>query len=274
MELIWSKSRVRRFKRCRREYFIHHYASAGGFAPEADKETGELWFYKNLQTADYYIHRLMRKMLYRAITLKRSAFECRDELMKYWSLDMAEERITFYEQVYRGMTFGEARDAASEKIIRAGDILCRSELGHWLNRANYQSIFIDLPLEFNMRGVTVYTAPFAMLNTGGKYLMLELAGERMYDTAALHRYYAFHFRHIRPELLRSCFYNLTTGENWTPEFDDINFSATAAAVYEESELLSAAIPDEVIARRAYFAVSGAPRELCANCNFAKVCRQN
>lgn len=273
MELVWSKSRVRRFLRCRREYFIYHYATAGGFEPDADSETSELWFYKTLLPAHYYIHRLVRKMLYRAIILKRSVAECCDDIIKQWSMDMAEERVHFYEQVYSSMTFSEIRDMASEEITRVCQTLGKSELREWMNRTKWRPVFIGQPLEFMLGDIIIYTAPFAMLCSGKEYIMLELKSERMLDSAALHRYYAFQFHHIRPAVLRSCFYDLSSGEIWSPEFDSINFSDSAARICEEAEMLATAIPDEIIANRAYFAVAGAPRTSCSTCNFAKVCRQ-
>lgn len=272
-DLIWSKSRIRRFNRCRREYFLHFYASAGGFAPDADTETRELWFYKKLQSADYYLHRMIRKILYRAFSLRWSAIECREELLKRWNLDMAEERITFYEQVYRGMTFNQVRDEATEAVCRAGETLRKGELPHLMNRAALRPVFIDQPLEFMLGDILIYSAPFAMLCSGQEYIMLELSGERMLDSAAMHRYYACRIRRLPATAVRSAFYDLTSGKLWSPEFDEVNFSATATRISEEADNLACAIPEEIIANRAYFAVSGAPREICNNCNFARVCRQ-
>lgn len=273
-ELVWSKSRVRRFKRCRREYFLHFYASAGGFAPDADTETRELWFYKNLQSADYYLYRLIRRILYKAFCLQWSAMECQDELLKRWSLDMAEERITFYEQVYHGMTFNQIRDAAAESVINAGKILIHSELAPFMRHHKFRTVFIDQPLEFMLGDIIIYTAPFAMLCSGQEYIFLELTGDRMLDSAAMHRYYACRIRRIPAIAVKSSFYNITTGELWSPEFEAVNFSATAATIGEEVETIATAIPEEIIARKAYFAISGAPRDICSKCNFARVCRQS
>jgi hypothetical protein len=69
-ELTWSKSRHEKLKECPRAYYLHYYASWGGWEAAAGSSTRELYVLKKLssrwQWAGSVVHEALRTLLLRA----------------------------------------------------------------------------------------------------------------------------------------------------------------------------------------------------------------
>lgn len=269
MTLYWSKSRYRRFLECRRSHFLHYVVAEDGWSEDAPPEARAVRDCKRLDSLDWYFHRILREVLHRSRPGDR-AEHISDELWRRWNLDRAYGNAVFRELFYGEIAQAEFDRLGNERLKRLCRTFRKSELAQWLANRELPRLKIELPLFFTIGEVGIYTSPFALVGSRETFAFLELSGARMTELAALHQYYALHYLQLPPERVRSCFYDLETGEMFTPELAELNFTSAAGNASCEAAGMAAAYPPDVAAARAYLAVPG-NRNHCRGCNFRKIC---
>ncbi len=267
-ELAWSKSRYRTFRFCRREWFLHYIAARDAWRDDATEEERNIRFCKKLTRLDWYFHRVFREVLYRERGGSRAV---EDALWRRWRHDRA-----YGGEVFQEVFYGEtgAAELAETGIARLREHIAAfrgSELAEWLDSRGMERHSLEMPLAFPVGEVSAYTAAFALCRNRETWFFLELAGERIAETAALHRYYAYRRMQIPAVSVRSCFYDLASGGLTTPEQPELNFTATADNVCREATEMAAASPEDVTAAKAYLALPE-NRKRCGYCRFRAICR--
>lgn len=69
--LTWSVTRDKRLRTCLRRYYLHHYASRGGAAKTADRDTRELYVLKHLRNRYMWVGEIVHEMIELALTALR-----------------------------------------------------------------------------------------------------------------------------------------------------------------------------------------------------------
>ena len=273
MEMCWSKSRVQRFVRCRREYFLHHFAAPAGIMTGAGRDLRLAAELKKLVTLDHYLYRLLREVLHREPASGGGIDSVAAELYRRWGVDRRFARVSFYEEYYGILAPDELAGRGAAALERMVGALANSELAELIAPAEDRRFQpLTTPLAFVLGDTTIYLAPFAMLYTNSHYYMMELGGHRLADVAAMQLFYAHTFRRIPPHAFTCMFYHLD-GRCSIFGAEEIDFTATVQAVSRESEEMARAFAPEIIANNAY---SGVPanRTACAECAYRKLCLQD
>jgi len=267
-ELAWSKSRFRTFGFCRREWFLHYIAARDAWRDDASEEERNIRFCKKLTRLDWYFHRIFRDVLH---CERGGAPAVEAALWRRWRHDRAYGREVFQEVFYGETGASELAGNGLDHLRSHIAAFRRSELAQWLDSRDVERHFLEMPLAFPVGEVKAYTAAFGLFRNRDTWFFLELAGERMSETAALHRYYAYRHLKLPAVSVRSCFYHPATGELSMPEQAELNFTAAADAVCREATEMAAASPGDVTAAKAYLAIPES-RARCGQCRFRAICR--
>lgn len=69
--LSWSWSRDRRLRECARKYFLHHYASRGGWQPEAPAPVRQAYVLRHLQSRHMWVGTVVHELIELALGAMR-----------------------------------------------------------------------------------------------------------------------------------------------------------------------------------------------------------
>ncbi|MEA4862827.1 MAG: hypothetical protein AB7F40_04030 [Victivallaceae bacterium] len=268
-ELAWSKSRYRTFCSCRREWFLHYVAARDAWRDDATEEERNIRFCKKLTRLEWYFHRIFRDVLHRERGGSRAV---EDALWRRWRHDRAYGNEVFQEVFYGETGAVELAETGISRLRENIAAFRKSELAQWLDSPReIERHVLELPLSFPVGEVAAYTAAFALCRNRETWFFIELVGGRMAETAALHRYYAYRRLQLPAVSVRSCFYDLDSGEMVMPEQSELNFTAAADNVCREATEMAAASPEDVTAAKAYLALPE-NRKRCGFCRFRAICR--
>ncbi len=278
------------FRRCRREYFLHYHAAAGGFRSDAPPETRLIYQQKQLSGLRLWLTQLLRQAVYR--TLYRYPDDRPEPAgrltAELWRLYHRDRRALLLEN-WRDDPAGSPNlpefyyDCQSpEQLFQEAQALLETGLAAFQACARFHrlwdlTLFHLMPLEqwqrFYLGAVELYlTAAFAYQRHGQLYFWeIQLPGAaeiQRRDLAALHKFYAFGRRHLSPDKVTTFFYQPGASRAEVLPDADLNCSELRLLIdAEAAQFLSA------------FRSIRSPEELpetpehCPGCRFRGYCRQ-
>ncbi len=219
----WSLRRRRLWENCRRAYFLHYYASGGGFSPDESPEVREFHRCRALLSVSAYRNRLLGKAL-RDRFYRRFEEEDDEAPAGMESPGLSSHLLRRFRREFYAMLRGEPeRDhklpmlaevlqpgfpveefrVTFERELRDCARKLEKELLPELERFPFSARRrIASPLPVQLNELAAYAVPLLAVAVSGELWIFENGSGEM-ETALLHKFYALNELSIPPERVRS-----------------------------------------------------------------------
>lgn len=293
-EFSWSVSRHKAFASCRRQYYLRHYGSWGGWEFDADPAVREIYILKNLSNRWTFAGTVVHETIAEVLNRHRYGRVTDVEEAKARGLDMLRrgfrnsrdreyrrrnKTVGLFEHEYEENLPAEEWERMRDRVLRCIEnfyaspvrsIILETEIENWLP--------IDTLDSFRFEGTKIYVAPdFALKNPQGNALLIDWKTGRAGDEV---------------DRLQLVCYGLFAREKWGVDpkraIGELHYLLDAqveivtldeAALDEGVERMRASIaamkaqlddPEENVASEENFPLTE-NRATCRMCNFRRVC---
>ncbi len=280
-EFCWTVRRRRYWRTCRRKYFLHYYASQGGFDPYAPRSARELYAVKKGISLDSYVRRLVN------LAIRECFYAPVDEEMPETPPELfpvAAHRAGWeFQQMLEGKTplvlwellQGDSSPAAIHReMMEKLDAFCNQvTCNAWETLAAIPPCDrrpVASPLALAIAELKCYLVPVIAMRRAGEIWMLEGAGEADAgnEIAVLGKFAAAQLWGTPPQQVRSF---ILAGDDgvFTEVGADADVSEVLRGIRRDVGEMCQMIGDDGSVREEDFP---ADAKMCGSCVFRAFCR--